>query len=304
MTDIETGLGYYSAPGPMTRISDAHADLLDGLPGDIESLCAVVQGVIVHPQLTTLYGLESSESRTMAERDLRSLDEMLSCIRTLDPRPLTQARPTDGKLVGTCRSFATLLCGLLRFKGIPARARCGFARYFIPGRAEDHWVCEVWSRSEARWLLVDAQLDPLQREAFRISLDPLDVGRDQFLPGGLAWKQCRDGDADWNEFGLSFIGESGLWFVLGDFTRDIAALNKVELLPWDCWGLMAQGDEDRFSMKAGEVLALLSSSDVSALDGLADATANEVDIAAVRMAYEKDERIRVPASFIGRIGQS
>jgi hypothetical protein len=47
-----------------------------------------------------------------------------------------------------------------------------------------------------------------------------------------------------------------------------------------------------------------SSSDLAALDGLADATANEVNIAAVRMAYEKDERIRVPASFIGRIGQS
>lgn len=111
MTDIETGLGYYSAPGPLTRISQAHADLLDGLPGDIESLCAVVQGVIVHPQLTTLYGLESSESRTMAERELRSLDEMLSCIRALDSRPLAKARPTDRKLVGTCRSSARVACG-------------------------------------------------------------------------------------------------------------------------------------------------------------------------------------------------
>ncbi len=44
--------------------------------------------------------------------------------------------------------------------------------------------------------------------------------------------------------------------------------------------------------------------ELRSLGGLADATANEIDIAAVRMAYEKDERIRVPASFIGRIGQS
>jgi len=301
---IESEIAFYSVPGPLTRISDVHARLLDGLPEDIESLCEVVQGIIIHPQLTNLYGLEISESRTQEESELRSIDEMLSRIGSLDSRPLTQARSPADKLLGTCRSFATLLCGLLRYQGIPARARCGFARYFIAGRAEDHWVCEVWSTAEARWTFVDAQLDPIQREAFQISLDPLDVGRDQFLPGGLAWKQCRRGVADWSDFGFLSIGESGMWFVLGDFARDIAALNKVELLPWDNWGLMAQGEgEDRFSMNPDEISALLSASDVSALDQLADATANEVDVAAIQMAFEKDEHFRVPTSIIEGIAR-
>jgi len=300
----KTEIDFYRTPAPLTRISDVHVALLEGLPGDIESLCEVVQGVIIHPQLTHLYDLESSESRTKAESELRSVNEMLSHIGELDSRSLTQTRPANKKLLGTCRSFATLLCGLLRFRGIPARARCGFARYFIPDRGEDHWICEVWSSSEARWVLVDAQLDSTQRKAFRISMDPLNVGRDQFLPGGLAWKQCRTGEANWSDFGLLSIGESGMWFVVGDFIRDIAAVNKAELLPWDNWGLMAQeADEDRFSMKADEVLALLSTNDVAALDQLADATENEVDLAVVQSAYQKDERFRVPVSLIDEVGQ-
>jgi len=34
-------------PGPITEPKE-HADLLDGLPTDISSLCQVVQGVLIH----------------------------------------------------------------------------------------------------------------------------------------------------------------------------------------------------------------------------------------------------------------
>jgi len=30
----------------------------------------------------------------------------------------------------------------------------------------------------------------------------------------------------------------GLWFVQGDLVRDFLSLNKLELLPWDPWGLV------------------------------------------------------------------
>lgn len=158
----------------------------------------------------------------------------------------------------TKSTFSVLLCGLLRAHGIPARARCGFARYFVPGRGEDDWVCETWSAADSRWVLVDAQLDSVQQAAFQTSLDPLDVSRDDFLPGGLVWSQCRSGAADWSEFGLSVIHESGVRFVVGDFVRDVAALNKVELLPWDSWGVLTEGSagEDRFSLEPEPMLRL------------------------------------------------
>ena len=51
----------------------------------------------------------------------------------IDPSPLGRARPPERRLVGTCRDFTTFMTALLRAKGIPARARCGFGTYFLPG---------------------------------------------------------------------------------------------------------------------------------------------------------------------------
>jgi hypothetical protein len=45
--------------------------------------------------------------------------------------------------------------------------------------------------SENRWILVDAQLDAVQRETFKPGFDPLDVPRDGFIVAGDAWRQCR-----------------------------------------------------------------------------------------------------------------
>jgi hypothetical protein len=33
------------------------------------------------------------------------------------------------------------------------------------------------------------------------------------------------------------IGIAGLWFMAGSVVRDLAALNKREMLPWDYWGI-------------------------------------------------------------------
>ena len=49
---------------------------------------------------------------------------------------------------------------------------------------DDHWVVEYWNAGQARWILVDAQLDTIQCEALRIPFNPLDVPRDQFIVGG------------------------------------------------------------------------------------------------------------------------
>lgn len=37
---------------------------------------------------------------------------------------------------------------------------------------------------------------------------------------------------------------SGMWLIAGNLLRDLAALNNVEMLPWDDWGVMpGPGDE-------------------------------------------------------------
>jgi hypothetical protein len=269
-------LDYYARPGLLTD-PEVYAGWLDDLPRDIPSLVKVVQGLMVHIFWAERYGLNLSEERKQ-EVQLRTVSKMLARIVELDDRPLSEPRALEDKLIGNCRDFTVLLCAILRHQGTPARARCGFGRYFLPGHYEDHWVGEYWNAGQQRWLLVDAQLDPLQREVLKIQFDPLDVPRDQFVTGGKAWQLCRSGAANPDHFGI--FDMHGLPFVLGDLIRDFLAFNKIEILPWDGWGLMVGLNE------------AIPDHDLPLIDRLADLTlrGNEV-FDEVRALYESEARL-------------
>ena len=261
----------------------AHADEFRALPRDLAPLCEVVQGVLIHRDIAPwLYGLTLTE----AQRDdghLRPMAQMLSRIHALDARPLTDARDVAHRLPSVCRHFSLMLCSILRAQGVPARPRCGFGAYFTPGKFEDHWVCEYWNAAEKRWILVDAQLDAIQRKALNINFDPTDTPRNKFIIAGDAWQMCRSGGADPAAFGLTHIHESGLWFIAGNVLRDLASLNKMEMLPWDVWGMMEMGDE------------ALTDEKKALLDRVAALTlAGDDAFAEMRAAYESDDRLRVP----------
>ena len=272
-------LEYYAAPGLMTDPRE-HAPLFDDLPRDVAALCKVVQGVMIHIFWAERYGIKLSDERKN-EVQIRSVARKLAHILELDPRPLSDARSLDKKLVGNCRDFSVMLTALLQHQGVPARARCGFGRYFMPGKYEDHWVCEYWHATENRWRFVDGQLDEFQQQALRIRFSPLDVPRTMFITGGKAWQMCRAGQANPDRFGI--FDMHGLWFVRGDFVRDVAALNKMDLLPWDGWGIIETKDND------------LSAADLAFLDRVAELTQGDVpQFDAVRAVYESDARLRVP----------
>jgi transglutaminase superfamily protein len=277
-----SSIGYFATPGALTQ-PGAYSELLDDMPADIAGLCRVVQGLMLHIFWAERYGVQLPEHR-QEEVQLRSVAEKLQRIIALDPRPLTDARPLDARLIGNCRDFSVLLTALLRHQGVPSRARCGFARYFIPNHYEDHWVCEYWNAGQQRWVLVDAQLDAFQCQQLSIEFDPLDVPRDQFVVGGKAWQLCRAGQADPDSFGI--FDMHGLWFVRGDFVRDVAALNKIELLPWDGWGIIEARDED------------MSPADLALLDRVAELTCGDVPtFDQLRALYEADGRLRVPSTI-------
>jgi len=277
-----TDQNYFSQYGKITH-PGPYTNLYTGLPADLPALVRVVQGLMVHVFWGERYGLDLSEERK-AEVQLRTTERRLARILELDPGPLTAPRPNEQKIVGNCRDFAVTLASMLQSKGIPARPRCGFGTYFLPNHYEDHWVCECWNEAQQRWVLVDAQLDELQRNVLETSFNPLDVPRDQFIVGGAAWKMCRSGQANPDQFGI--FDMHGMDFVKGDFIRDVAALNKVELLPWDCWGMIFVD------------YATLPPDDLSMLDRLADLTSADVhEFAMVRQLYESDPRLRVSESI-------
>lgn len=273
---------YYADHGPITAPGDRAASLT-GLPADIAALGRAVWGLVLHPVAAGPLGLTLAPHR-LGEQDLRYLPAMLARLRALDGRPLTEARPPERRLVGCCRDFAVLLCAILRQQGRPARARAGFATYFGPEIHMDHWICEYWRADEARWVMVDATLNPDDAPGAggQWGFDPLDVPSDRFLVAGRAWRHCRAGAADPSRFGLP--DETGLGYIGSQLVRDLAALNKRELLCWDTWAL----GHSAFTGLTGDDMALL--------DRVATATlAGNAGFAGLRALYQTEARLRVPS---------
>ncbi len=121
--------------------------------------------------------------------------------------------------------------------GVPARSRCGFCpapttRLGV-GHFLDHWWVERWERNPARWVCIDTAIDDQLATALRLDFNSRDIPPGIYLSGAEAWQRCRAGDADPMVFGVPGIWGAGI--IRGNVVRDLAALNKVELLPWDKW---------------------------------------------------------------------
>ena len=278
---MNSDLNYFVQQG---RMSDpgTYVPLYENLPTSISELVRLVQGVTIHIFWTERYGFKAPPER-MDELQLRSMERRLARTIELDPNPLIEPRAVNKKLLGNCRDHSLLLASLLRHQGIPARARCGFGAYFMPDHFEDHWVTEYWNHEQSRWVLVDAQLDELQCDVMKIPFNTLNVPRDQFIVGGKAWQMCRSGEQNPDKFGI--FDMHGLGFVRGNLVRDVASLNKMELLPWDCWGVILSEQLD-------------NPDDLSMLDEVAELTAGDVpDFDAVRSRYESDPRLHVNGSL-------
>ena len=236
----ESHLSFYAAQGAMTEPGEL-AHLFDSLPNDLPGLCAVVQGLLIHPFVTSLYGVDLTSTQKK-EVNIRTVREMLRLINTLDARPLTDPRPANERVVGNCRDHALLFCAMLRHQGIPARVRVGFATYLDNKINADHWVTEVWNAAENRWVLVDPQIDEIQRKNLKLAFPTIDMPRDRFITAGQAWEQCRAGKAKSRTFGHNNKAK-GWPYLRMSLHQELAALNRVEVLPWDSWWRLGKKEE-------------------------------------------------------------
>lgn len=250
-------LSFYATPGPLTSLTaEQEAMVRDVGPGP-ERLCRAVQGLLVLPPGTS--ESEMSEQQ-LAERNTRPARSLLHRATGLDPSPLDHPRSSGNRVVGTCRHFAVLATAFLRAADIPARARCGFEAYFQPGRNNDHWITEHWDGT--RWVRIDSEI---------LGLDlvdhPEDLADGQFLTGAEAWAAYRAG-ANPMTFGVHGTENWGASEIVGNAIRDLAAVNKVETLPWDEWGPMASCYEHGLTPDIEELM-----------DELAAALAGDDDVA-------------------------
>ncbi|HEY32727.1 MAG TPA: transglutaminase domain-containing protein [Dehalococcoidia bacterium] len=272
-------LQYYATHSVMTNPGE-YRHLFDGLPADIPSLCGIVQGLILHAHWAERYGMQLLEERQEQETNLRKITRQLARIMELDGGPLIAARPLEKRIIGTCRDFSIFLTAFLQHQGVPARARCGFGTYFMPGKSEDHWTCQYWNTDEARWVSVDAQIDQFQQNALNIGFDTHDMPEGKFLSAGQAWQLCRAGQVDPQIFGI--FDMHGMWFIAGNLVRDLLSLNKIELLPWDVWGMMSEFKQEKLSQEYMEEMDHVAALTLAGNEAFPE----------IRALYENEERLR------------
>ena len=266
----------YAEPGPLTGLGGFAPKVLEGLGNDPVQVCMPVHLLVVQPEAAKDLGL--GEAR-LGERNLRPAARILGALLALNPVPVVAGRPPAQRVVGTCRHFALLSYAFLRYGEIAARVRCGFATYFQPGQGLDHWITE-FRNGDGRWVRIDSEV-----LGGTVLDHPEDLRSGEFLSGGEAWAAFRRGEIDAAQFGVYGTGNWGAAEIRGNAVKDLAALNKVEMLPWDEWGRMTAA----YRGETGEDYDEL-------LDEIAAVCAAD-DPAAVASLYAHQD-LRVPAEII------
>lgn len=317
---ISEVLEYYSKPGEITNI-DKYKPFINWLTDEPSAIYQVVQGIIVHDSWIGDYGESYNKAHEYSQKTVY-MEDLLDKVLEIDSSNLSIPRHPRDRVIACCREFATLMCAFLRAKGIPARSRCGFAVYFgWNGIYEDHWICEYWNGK--RWVMSDPQLDPFQQSSvinWALKVDgienricriqqfnPRDLKHDEFFTAGQAWKLCREGNANPENFKIScpirpewgIDSLQGLWFVRGQLLRDFAALNKVETVPylvricegldWKPWQLVYAKDSE------------LTEDKLLLLDAIAGLTTDaDTNFNKIREAYSTNSDLTVPDEIILR----
>ena len=316
-SDTDT-LAYYKGQGPLSSLGK-HTQDAQQLSDDPSKISKIVQGIILHDMWIARYKVNPKPEQWCGVLS-PSMEDLVDTVVGVDhAKPFTYREPSE-RVIACCREFSTMLCGIFRAKGIPARARCGFASYLAKeGFHEDHWMCEVWNGNA--WQRIDPQIDEFQLKTFRkwgeehtepgtdrralfMEFDPQNLKPGDFMFAGEAWLKCRSGGLDANNFGigidLSKYGipsPYGLWFIRGNLIRDFLALNKIELLPyvegleksptyWDNWSIMQHGAD-------------VSDEDTELLDRIAELTLDpDANLILIQKLYADSEQLHPPKEFL------
>ena len=95
---------------------------------------------------------------------------------------------------------------------------------------------------------------------------------------------CRYGGGDPEQFGI--FDMHGWDFIRGNLYRDLLALNKIEILPWDYWPGM------------GPDCVEFNEGDWDLHDHLAELTSDpETHFEEIRDIYESEPELRIPAEW-------
>ncbi len=172
-TDDKSVLDFYKQYSSFTDPGE-YGYLYKNLPDPLPELCRLIRSQYIN------YGWELDNYRELIPKErwneslkYQTVKTALEGLLSYDSRGLIKDRKPENRLMLICRDNALLLASILKYRGIPARVRYGFAPYLIPGFHSNHIICEVWNEKDNRWMLVDPSADRIDfnREEFDFSND-------------------------------------------------------------------------------------------------------------------------------------
>ncbi len=258
--------GAYTDPGLFRAI------LKKDLPDDVRKFGLLVRKQLIHR--TTLKNGNTGSNKDLrygdmtkvpwyrqAEDDiLPTVSAMLAELYRRDKRGFTAGRHEKDKLILTCRFVSILIASILKSKGIPARARSGFAPYFHintdvkadaprssevrhhfrvesleTGKSYDHWINQYWNGD--RWVTIDVDGS---LEGY-LKFDPYDMPEEAFDFAADAWLAVRKRKIRSNHF-QDAVGFRGLITIGWQLFHDFHSLMNNEIIyqqgPSYVWGRM------------------------------------------------------------------
>lgn len=190
--------------------------LYEKLPDSLSELCRLIRSQFIHPyaELPKYRELIPKE-RWNESVKYPTVKSILEGLLSYDSSGLiTNRKPADRLLIG-CRHNSILLVSILKYRGIPARVRCGHATYLIPDFHTSHTICEVWNENDKRWMLVDP------------STNMIDFSREKFDFSNDAWLEMQKEEIDPNLYGIP--GRyTGLVSIVGKVCTDLASILGTE----------------------------------------------------------------------------
>jgi sulfatase modifying factor 1 len=208
-------LDFYRQYSPFTDPGE-YAYLYKNLPDSLPELCKLIRSQFIHPFAELpQYREQIPKERWNEMMNYPTVKSILKGLVASNPAGIIYNRKPEDRLVLGCPQNAILLASILKYRGIPARVRCGHATYLIPGFHGSHTICEVWNANENRWMLVDP------------STDKVDFSRDEFDFSNDAWLQMQNGEIDPNLYGIPGV-YTGLVSIVGKISNDLAAILGVE----------------------------------------------------------------------------
>lgn len=285
-------LDHYRQTGPYTY-AGLYREYFQSLPDDPRELGELISHQIVHR--VTL-----REGNTNANADLRYGDmdrypwyrmrceddvfltapAMAAELFRLDGRGFVPDRAVEHKLVLTCRYVSVLVSAIYKAKGIPCRSRAGFAPYFKPGVSMDHWINQVWSERENRWVTFDA--DGFYDED-AMGICQYDMKGESFDWAAKTWLSIRRGETDGREFLYADgLGTCSLRAAIRYLFYDFHALMNHEI----SYLFQPAYADDKFDS--------LTEEDLRELDALAERMLSpDENLPALRKLWGENRRFRV-----------